>query len=368
MSGEATPAQIAGVRRRAARQGRDGRRGRRARAARCSRTRSASTSPGPVVDIVGTGGDRRAHRQHLDDGGARGRRRRRPGGQARQPRGVLVVRRRPTCSRSSASPLDLPPAQVAERGRRGRHHLLLRAGRSTRRCATPGRSARELGVPTVVQLPRPAGQPGPAARAGGRRAPTRGWRPSWPGCFAGRGASALVFRGDDGLDELTTTTTSQVWVVRGRRGAPARCVDPRGAGHRRRRGPRTCAAATRAFNAEVVPRPARRRAGPGARRRAAQRRRRAGRPRRGRRVPLERPARRGAWRALPRPSTPGAAAASASTAGSRDRRVSGLARGAALHRRLSESSQAERERRLEVVPGVGAERDVRLGRARRRPC
>jgi anthranilate phosphoribosyltransferase len=32
--------------------------------------------------------------------------------------------------------------------------------------------------------------------------------------FARRGASALVFRGDDGLDELTTTTTSQVHVVR----------------------------------------------------------------------------------------------------------------------------------------------------------
>jgi anthranilate phosphoribosyltransferase len=32
--------------------------------------------------------------------------------------------------------------------------------------------------------------------------------------LADRGTSALVFRGDDGLDELTPTTTSQVWVVR----------------------------------------------------------------------------------------------------------------------------------------------------------
>jgi anthranilate phosphoribosyltransferase len=32
--------------------------------------------------------------------------------------------------------------------------------------------------------------------------------------FARRGHSALVFRGDDGLDELTTTTTSHVWWVR----------------------------------------------------------------------------------------------------------------------------------------------------------
>jgi len=35
------------------------------------------------------------------------------------------------------------------------------------------------------------------------------------GVFRTRGATALVFRGDDGLDELTTTTTSTVWEVRG---------------------------------------------------------------------------------------------------------------------------------------------------------
>jgi anthranilate phosphoribosyltransferase len=33
------------------------------------------------------------------------------------------------------------------------------------------------------------------------------------GVFARRGVDAWVFRGDDGLDELTTTTTSQLWVV-----------------------------------------------------------------------------------------------------------------------------------------------------------
>jgi anthranilate phosphoribosyltransferase len=31
--------------------------------------------------------------------------------------------------------------------------------------------------------------------------------------LAARGTRALVFRGDDGLDELTTTTTSAVWRV-----------------------------------------------------------------------------------------------------------------------------------------------------------
>jgi anthranilate phosphoribosyltransferase len=33
------------------------------------------------------------------------------------------------------------------------------------------------------------------------------------GVLAGRGCSALVFRGEDGLDELTTTGPSALWVV-----------------------------------------------------------------------------------------------------------------------------------------------------------
>jgi anthranilate phosphoribosyltransferase len=38
--------------------------------------------------------------------------------------------------------------------------------------------------------------------------------PVMAGVFAARGVDAWVFRGDDGLDELTTTTTSSVWVVK----------------------------------------------------------------------------------------------------------------------------------------------------------
>lgn len=33
------------------------------------------------------------------------------------------------------------------------------------------------------------------------------------GVIAGRGHRGLVFHGTDGLDELTTTTTSQVWLI-----------------------------------------------------------------------------------------------------------------------------------------------------------
>jgi anthranilate phosphoribosyltransferase len=43
--------------------------------------------------------------------------------------------------------------------------------------------------------------------------------------IAGRGHRGLVFRGDDGLDELTTATTSSVWVARDGEVVPDR-VDP----------------------------------------------------------------------------------------------------------------------------------------------
>jgi anthranilate phosphoribosyltransferase len=46
------------------------------------------------------------------------------------------------------------------------------------------------------------------------------------GVFAQRGVAAWVFRGDDGLDELTTTTTSQLWAVEGGRVRQLE-VDPR---------------------------------------------------------------------------------------------------------------------------------------------
>jgi anthranilate phosphoribosyltransferase len=47
--------------------------------------------------------------------------------------------------------------------------------------------------------------------------------------FAERGNSSLVFRGDDGLDELTTTATSRVWIVRDGKVTEER-FDPRDVG------------------------------------------------------------------------------------------------------------------------------------------
>ena len=127
---------------------------------------------------------------------------------------------------------------------------------------------RELGVPTVFNFLGPVANPArPGALAVGVADPRMG--PVIAGVLAGRGCSALVFHGDDGLDELTTTGPSTVWVVHGGTvsqttfdpaalgigrsvpGGPAR----RRPGAQRRGGPRG----------------ARRRAGPGAGHRAAER-------------------------------------------------------------------------------------------------
>jgi anthranilate phosphoribosyltransferase len=72
---------------------------------------------------------------------------------------------------------------------------------------------RELGIGTVFNFLGPLTNPArPVAGAIGC-ADTR-MAPVLAQVFADRGTRALVFRGDDGLDELTTTTTSAVWVVR----------------------------------------------------------------------------------------------------------------------------------------------------------
>ena len=71
---------------------------------------------------------------------------------------------------------------------------------------------RELGVPTVFNILGPLTNPArPAAQAVGVSDPRLA--PVMAGVLAARGVDALVFRGDDGLDELTTTGPSTVWVV-----------------------------------------------------------------------------------------------------------------------------------------------------------
>ncbi|ALE72941.1 anthranilate phosphoribosyltransferase [Pseudonocardia sp. EC080625-04] len=73
---------------------------------------------------------------------------------------------------------------------------------------------RELGVPTAMNVLGPLSNPaqpetGLIGCADPRLAPVMAE------VFARRGESVLLVRGDDGLDELTTTTTSSVWITSG---------------------------------------------------------------------------------------------------------------------------------------------------------
>ncbi len=71
---------------------------------------------------------------------------------------------------------------------------------------------RELGVATTFNFLGPLANPGrPAAQAVGV-ADAR-MAPLLAGVLARRGVEGFVFRGDDGLDELTTTTTSRIWAI-----------------------------------------------------------------------------------------------------------------------------------------------------------
>lgn len=94
------------------------------------------------------------------------------------------------------------------------------------RHAAPVRS--ELGVPTVFNFLGPLCNPvRPEASAVG--VADVDLVPLFVGVFRLRGASALVFRGDDGLDELTTTGHSRVWEV-SRGGLTEHDIDPRDLG------------------------------------------------------------------------------------------------------------------------------------------
>jgi anthranilate phosphoribosyltransferase len=71
---------------------------------------------------------------------------------------------------------------------------------------------RELGVPTAFNYLGPLTNPArPTSLAVGIADPLMG--PVLAGVYAERGESALVFHGDGGLDELSTTGPSTVWVA-----------------------------------------------------------------------------------------------------------------------------------------------------------
>ena len=108
---------------------------------------------------------------------------------------------------------------------------------------------REIGVPTVFNLLGPLTNPA-SPRAGLIGCAWGDLAEVMAGVFAARRSSVLVVHGDDGLDELTTTTTSTIWRVQA--GTVEQLTfDPGGVRVRARRACRRWSAAT--------PRPTRRR-------------------------------------------------------------------------------------------------------------
>jgi anthranilate phosphoribosyltransferase len=107
--------------------------------------------------------------------------------------------------------ISLPPADVQRSLTEvGVGFFLASAFHPALRHAGPVRG--ELGIPTTFNLLGPLtnpAQPGSALIGCAYEDKTR----VLAEVFARRGTRALVVRGDDGLDEITTTTTSTVWVV-----------------------------------------------------------------------------------------------------------------------------------------------------------
>jgi anthranilate phosphoribosyltransferase len=108
---------------------------------------------------------------------------------------------------------------------------------------------KELGIPTVFNYLGPLCNPArPEASAVGVADLDR--VPLFVGVFQTRGATALVFRGDDGLDELTTTGHSHVWEV-SRGLVTEHDIDPRDLGIKRAQISELIGGSPR-FNADVV--------------------------------------------------------------------------------------------------------------------
>ena len=211
LAGEATPAQIAGfaVALRAKGETVDEVEG--LIAAMYARA-TPLTVTGRVLDIVGTGGDRSmsvniSTMAAIVAAGA----------------GVPVVKHgsRSASSTSGSADvlealgvrLDLPATTVARVGEEAGITFCFAAAfhPALRNAAVP---RRELGVGTTFNFLGPLAHPAkPEAQAIG--CADVAMAPVMAHVFANRGVDAWVFRGDDGLDELTTTTTSRIWAVSG---------------------------------------------------------------------------------------------------------------------------------------------------------
>ncbi len=166
--------------------------------------------PGRLTDLVGTGGDR-ARTVNISTMGAI----------VAAAAGARIAKHGNRAASSACGAadvlealgvvIDLPPAATEK--------LALETGMvflfaplyhpALRHTAVP---RREVGVPTVFNFLGPVANPAmPQAQAVGVADPRMG--SVLAGVLARRGSSALVFHGDDGLDELTTTGPSTVWIA-----------------------------------------------------------------------------------------------------------------------------------------------------------
>lgn len=167
--------------------------------------------PGPSLDIVGTGGDR-AHTVNISTMAA----------MVCAAAGVTVVKHGNRAASSSSGSADVLEAlgidlaltvdQVAAvAGRAGITFCFAQVFHPSFRHAAVAR--RDLGIGTAFNFLGPLTNPAQPTYAAVGVADAR-MAPVLAGVFAGRGKDAAVFRGDDGLDELTLSTTSTVWWVR----------------------------------------------------------------------------------------------------------------------------------------------------------
>lgn len=167
--------------------------------------------PSDAVDVVGSGGDR-ANTVNVSTMAAI----------VTAASGVPVVKHGNRAASSACGTadclealgvvIDVPPAAQADvLAKAGIVFLFAAMYHPALRFAATAR--KELGVPTTFNFLGPMANPArPSAQAVGV-ADAR-MAPLVAGVIAGRGQRGLVFHGDDGLDELTTTTASDVWLIR----------------------------------------------------------------------------------------------------------------------------------------------------------
>jgi anthranilate phosphoribosyltransferase len=168
------------------------------------------TVDGVVVDIVGTGGDQ-AHTVNISTMAA----------VIMAAAGARVVKHGGRAASSACGSVDLleelgvpvdlgPEAVAASVDQVGIGFCFAQTFHPAMRHV--GGVRREIGVPTAFNLLGPLTNPARPAAALIGCADAR-FAPVLAAVLADRGDTALVVRGDDGLDEITTTTTTSVWVV-----------------------------------------------------------------------------------------------------------------------------------------------------------